>query len=127
MRKMKVLVADDDHDFAESLAEILEMRGMTVELAFNGKEAYDKVIADSIDVLVLDLRMPIMDGLEVYESLREIGRVIPTIVVTAFMDEESETLDKLNRYLITGILSKPVDPVILINTLMRITMNGKKE
>ena len=120
MEKINVLVADDDLDFAESLAEILEMRGLIVKLASNGREAYKMVESNGFDILVLDLRMPIMDGFEVFKGLREKGYLLPTIVVTAYMDEESETLDRLNEQRIDGVLSKPVDPSKLVRLVHKL-------
>ena len=110
MNKLHVLVADDDQDFAESLAEVLELRGLEVEIVFNGEEAITRIVSNGIDVLVLDLCMPKKSGLEVYQELQEKGKIIPTIVVTAFKFKEIDALVKLTEMRVNEIMSKPVDP-----------------
>src|ERR1700730_5712515 len=66
-----VLVADDDPDFADSIEPILKRNGYVVEIARNGREALEKASAPGITCLILDLRMPLLTGLEVYLKLHE--------------------------------------------------------
>ena len=118
MHNLKVLVADDDRDFAESLAEVLEMWGLEVEIALNGEEAIDKVESCKIDVLILDLCMPKKSGLEVFEELHEKGMAVPTIVVTAYKFREADVLEKLETLQVNKVMSKPVDPIHLVQAIM---------
>lgn len=67
----KILLVDDEEDFVTSLARRLETRGMQVRTATRGQEAIDVVHNNRFDVVVLDLNMPGMDGLQTLEKLKE--------------------------------------------------------
>ncbi len=115
-----VLVADDDPDFAESLKPILTAQGYRVEIASTGQEALEKAAREGVNCLVLDLRMPLLNGVEVYLKLKESGRSIPTIFVTGMPDEKSAALADL-RQVENGILLKPFDPRDLIHAIAAAT------
>jgi len=112
-----ILIVDDDPDFVEGIRELLEENGYTVYVARNGREAVERILANGIDVLILDLRLPVLSGLEVYLELRKHGRCLPTIIVTAYAREESEAIDRLRDLKVTGILTKPFEPGQLLGAL----------
>ena len=105
-----ILIADDDPDFSEGLSDYLSQHGMKTLLARNGQEAVDTLLSNSIDVLILDLRMPIMCGLEVYLQLKQQGGAVKTIIVTGYGEEENETINILKSTSVTGCLFKPFKP-----------------
>ncbi len=109
-----VLVVDDDDDFAESVEKVLTDGGYRVLVARTGDEAVEKVLANDIDLLVLDLRLPVISGFEVYLELKKRGRTVPTIIVTGYAAEESESIDALRSMSVTGCLVKPFDPAELL-------------
>jgi two-component system, NtrC family, response regulator HydG len=111
-----VLVADDDPNFAASLEPILRRNGYVVEIARNGREALEKALAPGVNCLILDLRMPLLSGLEVYIALRENGTPIPTIFVTGFADEEHAAVLRLQQFT-EGLLVKPFDPADLLRAV----------
>jgi two-component system, NtrC family, response regulator HydG len=115
-----VLVVDDDPDFVTSTREFLSSCGYRVFVASNGEEAIRRLHENSIDVLILDLRMPILNGLETCIQLKKEGISVPTIIVTAFAEEEKSVIDKLSLMPICGILKKPFDPKELITAIDRI-------
>ncbi len=80
---MRILVVDDDRAVRESLRRSLTFNGYTVETAGDGLEALEKVVADRPDLLVLDVMMPRLDGLEVCRRLRAAGDDLPILVLTA--------------------------------------------
>jgi len=116
-----ILIADDDRDFVNGLREVLEEHGYRVLVAYNGREAVERVSAGGVDVLVLDLRMPILDGLGVYLELRRRGRVVPTIIATAFAAEEADALDRLAAYEVSGVLTKPFKTEALLRAISAVT------
>jgi len=116
-----ILIADDDPAFVNTIIDILETKGYTVYAASDGKEAVERVKSGGIDVLLLDLRMPLLGGLEVCAELRKSGNSVPTIIVTAYAKEDSDELDALRTLSVTGILTKPFDPNILLDALRNIT------
>ena len=84
--RASVLVVDDEADIRESLRMILEFEGYRVEEARNGLEALQKVRERPPDALLLDIRMPEMDGLETLRALRERGYDMPVLVLSGHAD-----------------------------------------
>jgi DNA-binding response OmpR family regulator len=119
-----VLIADDDRDFVRGIRDMLQHDGYKVYIAHDGKEAIQRVLANQIDVLILDLCMPVLNGLEVYLELERQGRSLPTIIVTAYAREEAEILDKLRTLSVTGVLTKPFDPAQLLATIEALTRDN---
>ncbi len=115
-----VLVADDDPAFRDSLEEVLRQRGYNVCVASTGEEAVERVLAGGIDVLALDLRLPLLSGFEVYLELKKRGKAVPTVIMSGHLNEESEAVSALCDMSVTGILTKPFDPAHLIAALDRI-------
>lgn len=111
-----VLVADDDPDFAASIEPVLRQNGYAVEIARDGREALAKASRSEVSCLILDLRMPLLSGLEVYLRLKETGRGMPTIMVTGFVDEGNEARLRLDRFT-EGLLMKPFDPADLLRAM----------
>jgi two-component system response regulator MprA len=80
---MRILVVDDDRAVRESLRRSLEFNGYQVELASDGAQALESIIASRPDAMVLDVMMPRLDGLEVARRLRSTGDDLPILVLTA--------------------------------------------
>jgi two-component system response regulator MprA len=81
---VKILVVDDERAVRESLRRALELEGYEIELAEDGREALERLAAESQpDVLVLDVLMPGVDGLEVCRRLRRAGSRLPVLMLTA--------------------------------------------
>lgn len=116
-----VLVADDDLEFAESTADILATSGYRVEIARTGQDALRKVRAERIDCLILDLRMPIMSGIEVFVELRASNLMVPTILVTAFPDDGTQARRTFSD---ETLLTKPFDPATLL-AVIEATMEAR--
>jgi DNA-binding response OmpR family regulator len=111
-----VLVADDDPEFADSIEPVLQQNGYVVQIARDGREALEKALAPGITCLILDLRMPLLTGLEVYLKLKEIGAPVPTIFVTGCVDEHADALRQVNGFG-QGLLVKPFDPAHLLRAM----------
>jgi len=112
-----VLVVDDDPDFVTITKDFLAHNGYRVFVASNGEEAIRSLHSKAIDVLILDLRMPILNGLETCLQLKKDGVFVPTIIVTAFAYEEAKALDMMCLMPFCGLLKKPFDPKDLINAI----------
>jgi CheY-like chemotaxis protein len=112
-----VLVADDDPEFSASLADLLAGKGYDAVIAATGAEAVARVKAGRVGVLILDLRMPIMGGMEVYEELRRQGKPPPTIIVTGHAAEAQDSLVALRAMSVSDCVEKPVNPAALIRKI----------
>jgi two-component system response regulator MprA len=93
---MAILVVDDDQAVRDALRRALTMQGYSVELAADGREALDKLSANgsSIDLLIVDILMPRVDGLEVTRQLRAGGSPLPILMLTA-RDQVSDRVSGL--------------------------------
>ncbi len=80
---MKILYAEDELQLSVAVAEILKMEGFTVTPVYNGVEAVEALKKDYFDALVLDIMMPLMDGIEVLKYVRESGNHVPVLMLTA--------------------------------------------
>jgi two-component system response regulator MprA len=80
---MRVLVVDDDADVRDSLRRSLRFEGYTVSTAADGQQALAAVGDEQPDVVVLDLQMPVLDGLETCRRLRAQGQDVPVLMLTA--------------------------------------------
>jgi two-component system, OmpR family, response regulator MprA len=92
---MRVLVADDDVAVRTSLERALRLEGYEVTLAADGKQTLDEVVTSPPDALVLDVRMPGVDGLEVCRRLRAIADPTPVLMLTA-KDSISDRVEGLD-------------------------------
>src|ERR1051325_6452652 len=79
-----VLVADDDADIREILKDTLNSLGARVVVAANGQECLDRAEADAPDLILLDIEMPVMNGLQVLKVLGESGNHAAVIMITAY-------------------------------------------
>jgi len=90
-----ILVVDDDDDFREALSEVLSEAGYPVQQAENGEVALARVAAEAPGIVLLDLKMPVMDGWGVIERMRQDPRTahVPILILSAYGFEwESELL-----------------------------------
>jgi DNA-binding response OmpR family regulator len=103
----RVLVVDDEPDAVELLREFLTAKGYEVAVASDGEMALRLVKEERPHLILLDVRMPKMNGLEVLKRVREIDREVGVIMVTAVNEEETgrEAL-KLGAY---DYITKPLD------------------
>ena len=112
-----ILIVDDDTDFVESVKKLLESHGKIVLVARDGQQAVECIRSNGIDILILDLRMPILNGLGTYLELKKTGHTIPTIIITGYADQEKEAIETLKSMSVSGILIKPFDPKKLLEVV----------
>lgn len=112
-----VLVADDDPDFAAGATALLAEYGYDALVARTGDEAVESVLKSKPDVLLLDLQLPVMHGLDVYLELKRRDMCVPTIIVTGFPKDEIDAIDALRSLEITGCLFKPFEPEALLQAI----------
>ena len=109
---MKVLIAEDDRDFGNILAQYVTMNGFDVTLGRDGNEAWELFSTDKPDLCVLDVMMPELDGFSLAEKIKDIDPDLPLIFLTA-----KSLKDDIIRGLKIGAddyITKPFDPEVLI-------------
>lgn len=111
----KILVVDDEKDFLEIVKARLEANDYEVVTASDGKEALDKVRSEKPDAVLLDVLMPVMDGIDVLKRIRKINKKLPVFIVTAFSNEERFKL--ANKFNASGFIVKTGDLQAEINNI----------
>lgn len=106
-KDIKVLVVDDEKDFANTLAQRLKLRDLKVCIAYDGEEALTKLKEEEHDVIVLDLKMPGMHGLEVLQHIKKTYPNTEVIILTGHgTDKDEEEAKRLGGF---DFMNKPVD------------------
>jgi DNA-binding response OmpR family regulator len=111
----RVLVVDDEEDFLESIVKRLELRGIEVDGVGDGTAALEILTRKPFDVVVLDIKMPGMDGIE---ALRQIRSRYPDVEVIVLTGHASQEFRRLGREL--GAFDYLIKPVRLDTVLDRI-------
>ena len=88
LASIKAMVVDDDANFLKVLSYTLSRMGPEVETATNGREALDRILPDTFDVVLTDVKMPVMDGLSLLSELHSARPELPVILITAHGDIE---------------------------------------
>ena len=113
----KVLLVDDERDFVQTLSERLIMRDMGSAVAYDGESALTMIADEEPEVMILDLRMPGIDGIEVLRQVKNTNPDIEVIVLTGHGTEKDKDLCmELGAF---AFLQKPVDIQLLSQTLMQ--------
>jgi DNA-binding NtrC family response regulator len=104
---IKILIVDDDKEFCASMADILEAKDYTVESENSGEAAIAKVKEKSFDVILMDIKMPAMNGVEAFKQIKKISPKTAVIMITAYSLENliNEALEE-GAF---GVLHKPLD------------------
>lgn len=129
---VKVLLAEDNDINAEIAIELLSMHGAQIERVCNGMEAVEKFTeseAGYYDIILMDVKMPIMDGLQATRSIRESSHpsaaTVPIIAMTANSFEEDRRMAKESG--MNGFVPKPIDMRLLLSTVRDLTVGSSQE
>jgi len=115
MHRFKVLLVDDEEELVMALAERLQLRGIKTSVAYSGEQALHMLHDEDPDVMLLDLKMPGMDGLEVLRRVKKARPPIQVVILTGHgSDQDAESARRLGAF---GYLRKPVDINELVLTL----------
>jgi len=115
MKDMKVLLVDDEEEFVKALAERLKMRDLRSDTVLDGEEALSYVEDQEPDVMVLDLKMPGIDGMEVLRQVRKVYPNIQVIILTGHGTEKDE--EEAKRLGAFEYLEKPVNLDVLVKKM----------
>ncbi|MBW6514463.1 MAG: response regulator [Candidatus Syntrophosphaera sp.] len=114
----RVLVVDDSLDIAKSLSSILELNEFRVDTALNGSDALRKIQSKVYDIVVCDIEMPGMSGLDFLERIRKDGRSQEVILMTGYL--EPEYFIRAIRLGASDFINKPIDSSQLVNAIEHI-------
>lgn len=122
MEKVDILIVEDEFVNAQLLQEVIREIASSVLVAENGKVAVDLVKSNpEIDLVLMDLRMPVMDGYTATKLIKEFRSDLPVIALTAFaLDDEDFKAENNGFY---NILLKPINKKELFDTIHEIVIN----
>ena len=108
-RAKKILLVDDEEGLAQLLSSMLQKDGYEVVTANDGQQALEKLITFEPDVIVSDVVMPKLDGIEMFKQIKANPKTanIPFIFISGFQDQQ--ILERARKIGVFGILHKPVD------------------
>jgi two-component system, OmpR family, response regulator len=114
----RVLLVEDDDDSRDLMTEVLEAAGYQVTAAASGAEGLRRFSEQAVDVVVTDVGMPGMDGLEVARAAKELAPQVPVVVVTGH--SERDDITRAQGKVVDAVLVKPVDPDALTGVVGRL-------
>lgn len=111
--KLKALLADDDAGIQLTLGALLEQKGYVVTIVDNGLKAVEALSSIEFNIVLLDIRMPQMDGFEACKSIRELetGKNLPILMLTG--QDDTESIKKAFEVGATDFVAKPINHVLL--------------
>jgi DNA-binding response OmpR family regulator len=118
----RVLIVDDDRDHAESLAEMLDMRGQQVELCHTGEEAVARCRDADFDFVLLDIKLPGIDGLETFVQLKKVRPNVRVMMMTGYSLEQ--VVAQAIEAGALGVLNKPFAATQLLDVLALLKPRG---
>jgi CheY-like chemotaxis protein len=101
-----LLITDDDRDFRETLQNIFEPRGFQTVLASDGREALDVLQCQRVHLMLLDMHMPRLTGLETLRLVRQLSSPLPCILISAGLNPT--LIEQARQAKAYSVLSKPV-------------------
>jgi DNA-binding response OmpR family regulator len=104
----RILLAEDDRSLSRSMDTWLTLEGFQVITVFNGEEALNKLTSQKYDLLITDIAMPRLNGVELISQIRRINRGMPILVVSGNLNEN--VLFKLQEMDVRYFLPKPIKP-----------------
>ncbi|MCE5262060.1 MAG: response regulator [Deltaproteobacteria bacterium] len=125
MSKGRILVVDDEYGIRSGVRQILEIEGFSVEEAETGKEALDAVDKGPLDCVLIDYRLPDIDGLTLLQAIRSRGPGIMTCMITAYAN--IETAVAATRQGVDFFLPKPFSPDDLIGVVEMLLRRKKSD
>ena len=103
----RILIVDDDESMNKTMALVLKRKGYDVAISYNGPDAIEKVRSQPFDLIFMDIKMPVMDGVETFETIKKIRPDAIVMMMTAYAVED--LIQKALREGAYGIIYKPLD------------------
>ena len=124
----KILSVEDDEDIQHLIGRVLFAEGHEMHYAWNGQEGYEKALAVYPDLILLDLVLPVVNGIELMQKLgaHKVAREIPVIIVTAYGDEANMLKYSVEALGAASYLRKPVDFKELSRSVKRVLEGSRR-
>ncbi|MCS6821205.1 MAG: response regulator [Microscillaceae bacterium] len=127
MGNKKILIAEDSSVIQNIARKVLQFQNFNIETAKNGKEVLEKLAKETYDILLLDISMPVMDGIECAKQIRASTnpqhQTMPIIAITG--NAKNYTLEEFRAVGINEYLPKPINFDALVELVRRLTYKGE--
>lgn len=120
----RVLVVDDDRLMVETLSDILSLKGWTSDRAFSGEEAVSKAREARPDVVLMDIKMQGMNGVDTLRALRREHPALKVVLMTAY--SAAALVDEARAAGAIDVLSKPVNPALVLSLLGTLATTSRR-
>jgi DNA-binding NtrC family response regulator len=111
----RALIVDDDRFMVRTLSDVLRLKGWTVETAYTGAEAVNATLQGGFDVVLMDIRMPGMDGVAAFKAMKAVKPDVRVILMTAYA--ALDLIGEAEREGVLRVLPKPVDVAALLGLI----------
>jgi len=91
-KKLHILIVDDNADFCTNCIDIFESKGYSATAVHDGFDAIEAVKGNPFDLVLMDIKMPVMNGVDTYKMLKQINPLLPVIMISAYAVEERKVL-----------------------------------
>ena len=122
-----ILVVEDDSDLLETFVKALNKEGYQVVAAGSGEEALEAASRKPCPIAFVDIKLPLMDGLQTYLRLKEMNPGLTAVMMTGYRDEVKEQLEKAQEASAIACLFKPFDPLKAVELITQITEKSHTE
>ncbi len=122
---LKLLVVDDEVDVCDFVKNFFKERNFEVSVAYDGKEALSIVKSINPDIILLDIKMPVMDGIEALKAIRKKDSTKKVIIITAV--EDVEKAEEAKHHGVTEYITKPLLLEQLERTVLTVAEQIKME
>lgn len=112
---LKILIAEDDRELRQLFCHVLMKEGYSVKAVGNGKEALAAFESDYFDLVISDIMMPVMDGYELVNTLRESNNTTPVLMITA-----KDAFDDMRRGYLSGTDDYMIKPINVNEMILRV-------
>ncbi|MGM0508729.1 MAG: response regulator [Fusobacteriota bacterium] len=109
-KNKKIIIAEDDRINQKLVQRLCSSRGLKVDAAYNGVDLLDKITKKDYDLILMDIQMPGLDGVNATKEIRKRGLETPIVAVTAFSKKEDE--EYFLKIGMDGYISKPIDKIL---------------
>jgi DNA-binding NtrC family response regulator len=113
----RALVVDDDQIMVKTLADVLRLKGWDVTTAYSGEAAVQLAWKEAFDVVLMDVKMPGMDGVDAFKAMKDAKPNVRVILMTAYAAQDR--LEEAQREGVLRVMAKPVDVASLMQLLAR--------
>jgi DNA-binding NtrC family response regulator len=105
-KPFRLLAVDDNRSLVEALGDVFEARGYAVDIAFDGEQAVERVRNGTYDCILMDIRMPRMNGVDAFKQIKKLSPTTPVILMTAYSVQD--LIDEALAEGVFAVIHKPI-------------------